>query len=187
MKPLLLLDVDGVLNPAASRWWLDKNNFVRKNTTVANGNTYPVWLHKQHGQMLLDLCSSNGLELVWCTTWEHEANEFIGPRLGLPELPVVTFNYINGLTWKFGGVLDYAQDRPLAWFDDDFSRHLGYKTWFLEQRTQPTLLHEVNAATGLMQDDLDAVAKWANSLVIADAANLESTRWPETLNRLAND
>jgi hypothetical protein len=39
--------------------------------------------------------------LVRYTTWEHESNEFIGPRIGLPELPVIEFG-LDGTRWKFG-------------------------------------------------------------------------------------
>lgn len=164
MKPLLLLDVDGVFNPTASRRWLDQSDFRKRNTTVANGFTYPVWINRAHGKQILDLATDHDLELVWCTTWEHEANQFIGPRLGLPELPVIKFGW-KGMTWKFGAVLDYAGDRPLAWFDDDFQLHAQYRDWFLEVRGDiPTLLHDVSAATGLVDEDFDTVAQWAATL-----------------------
>lgn len=164
MKAYLLLDVDGVLNPSASRNWLDNSKFVKRNTTVSNGFTYPVWINRAHGKQLVDLCADNNLELVWCTTWENEANEFIGPRLGLPELPVINFGW-NAITWKFGAVLDYVQNKPLAWFDDDFQLHHKYRDWFLEMRGDiPTLLHEVIPATGLIDEDFDAVAEWAENL-----------------------
>lgn len=164
IKSLLLLDVDGVLNPSASRRYYDKNNFRRRNTTVSNGFTYPVWLKRDHGKQLLDLCADSQLELVWCTTWEHEANEFIGPRIGLPELPVITFGF-KAFHWKFNAVLEYAGDRPLAWYDDDFQLHMIEREWFRQQRKDiPTLLHDVSGATGLVQEDFDAVAKWASSL-----------------------
>lgn len=164
MKPLLLLDVDGVLNPSASRKWLDNSEFTKRNTTVSNGFTYPVWLNRKHGKQLLNLCDENGLDLVWCTTWEDEANEFIGPRLGLPQLPVIKFGF-NGMTWKFGSVLDYAQDRPLAWLDDDFEMHRGYKEWFLDQRADiPTHLQQVLPKIGMTENDLAAIDRWAKEL-----------------------
>lgn len=164
-KPLLLLDVDGVLNPyAASRRWLDSSDYRKRMTTVANGDTYPVWLDKAHGSLLLDLAESGGLEPVWCTTWEHEANQFIGPRIGLPELPVIEFGF-NGERWKFRPVLEYAKSRPLAWLDDDFSLHHKHRDWFLDQRGDlPTLLHLVDPHHGLRERDFDAVRQWSAAL-----------------------
>jgi hypothetical protein len=163
-RTLLLLDVDGVLNPSASRRWLDKSDFRKRDTTVANGNTYPVWLNRAHGKMLLDLCADNNMELVWCTTWEDEANDFIGPRLGLPQLPVIKFGW-NAMTWKFGAVLDYVQDRSLAWLDDDFQLHHKYRDWFLDLRgNTPTLLQETNPATGLTIDDINAIEEWVKNV-----------------------
>jgi hypothetical protein len=49
-------------------------------------------------------------ELVWATTWPAEANEVIAPRLGLPELPVVTWPGTDddprgGLHWKTAGLV----------------------------------------------------------------------------------
>jgi hypothetical protein len=163
-KMLLLLDVDGVLNPLASRNWLDKSNFRKRNTTIANGNTYPVWLNRDHGQMLLDIAKQYDMELVWCTTWEHEANEFIGWRIGLPKLPVIEFGF-NAARWKFNAVLEYAQDRPLAWLDDDFTLQHDHRDWFMDQRAPiPTILQQVSATTGFTQDDLDAIGAWANEI-----------------------
>ena len=84
-KPLLLLDVDGVLNP-----------FPR---LTANGHTAPapyevhtleprgavepvrVLLNPDHGQALASL--SEVFVLVWATTWEDEANRLIAPLLSL--------------------------------------------------------------------------------------------------------
>jgi HAD domain in Swiss Army Knife RNA repair proteins len=160
---LLLLDVDGVLNPMASRNWLDKSNFRKRNTTVANGNTYPVWLNPDHGQMLLDFAKQHDMQLVWCTTWEHEANEFIGWRIGLPKLPVIEFGF-NATRWKFDMVLEYAKDQPLAWLDDDFTLQHDHRDWFMDQRAPiPTMLQQVSAKTGLTQADLDAIGAWANA------------------------
>ena len=167
-RPLLLLDVDGVLNPyAASRNWLDKSDYRRRNLSVSDsGGTLPVWLDKSHGPLLLDLAVTAGLELAWCTTWEHLANVEIGPRIGLPELPVIEFGF-NGQRWKFGPVLEYAGDRPVAWLDDDFELQHEDCSWFREQRgDRPTLLQLVDPHHGLRQQDVDAVASWATDLVV---------------------
>lgn len=168
-SPLLLLDVDGPLNPyAASRRWLDKSDYRKR--TVREGGTFAVWLDRSHGPMLLDLAESAGLELVWCTTWEHLANQYIGPRIGLPDLPVIEFGS-DGERWKFGPVLEYAKTRPLAWLDDEFTLHHEHRDWFLDQRGDlPTLLHDVDPHHGLRSRDIDAVRQWATALPEVNAA-----------------
>jgi hypothetical protein len=167
-RPLLLLDVDGVLNPfGMSRNALDKSNYRKRDTQVADGRTFPVWLNREHGAWLLELAQACDLELVWATTWEDEANTLIAPRLGLPELPVVHFNFKAAKfsaspDWKCQAVLDYAGTRPLAWLDDDFEMFARERDWFVEKRGDiPTLLRTIPARVGLTNVDLDAVANWA--------------------------
>jgi len=43
-----------------------------------------------HSAWLREL--SGVYDLIWATTWEHDANKHIAPRLGLPPLPVVEFS-----------------------------------------------------------------------------------------------
>jgi hypothetical protein len=172
-RPLLLLDVDGPLNPyAAGRNWLDKTDYRKREHTVGL-RSYRVWLRRQHGAQLLTLAEETGVELVWATTWQHSANEHIGPRLRLPELPVIEFptkfngTTILGLRWKFGPVLTYAGDRPLAWFDDDFVRYHEDRDWFLDQRGDiPTLLHDVDPHVGLVDSDFDSIREWVATLPV---------------------
>jgi hypothetical protein len=115
--------------------------------------------------MLLDFVEEHGVELVWCTTWERDANVHIGPHIGLPELPVIEFGF-TATDWKFGAVLRYAEDRPLVWLDDDFELFDPEQQTFLRQRgDKPTLLHLVSPDVGLTADDLRAVKEWLSTLV----------------------
>jgi hypothetical protein len=149
---LLLLDVDGPLFP------YDATDELR----AARGyRPYPedVWLNPEHGPRLLRLAARTGWTLVWCTTWEGEANTWIGPPLGLPELPVIHFRGIRA--WKFAAVAEYAAGRPLAWFDDDF--HLFPEALAVFEKSRAglaTLLHHVSPATGLREADFTAVEEW---------------------------
>ena len=94
LLPILFLDVDGPLNPFAAKPTRRPSGYVTHRLMPAGwtGTTrgrrpkpLRVWLNPDHGPALTGL----PVELVWATTWEHEANRLIGPRIGLPSLPVV--------------------------------------------------------------------------------------------------
>lgn len=150
-KPLLLLDVDGVLNPLVIR----KPEGYTKHRALG----YDLWLNHGHGLLLTAFAEFHDVELAWATTWEDHANEYIGPHIGLPQLPVIY--PFNRKFWKFSGVHSYAKDRPLAWLDDDFDYYPDGQAWFNQvRRGTPTLLHLVSPKVGLTGKDLDAVASW---------------------------
>lgn len=120
-KPLLFLDVDGVLNPVFPHPDADFD------THTLFG--YTVLLSARHGHWLREL--SEAYDLCWATTWEDEANAHIAPRLGLPELPVVHFTgYVPRpddpqvplmdllAAHKWAPLVRYAEGRPFAWIDD---------------------------------------------------------------------
>ncbi|GAA3152904.1 HAD domain-containing protein [Planomonospora alba] len=115
--PLILLDVDGVLNPARR-----SSPRLRRHTCVLDGEPQRVLLDRRHGAKLLALARETGAELVWATRWEEQANTEIGPRVGLPDLPVVAVagapSLLTGENVKTRPVAAYARRRPFVWFDD---------------------------------------------------------------------
>ncbi|GHE33159.1 hypothetical protein GCM10017673_40120 [Streptosporangium violaceochromogenes] len=120
-RPLILLDVDGVLNPftrPGKAWQAHK--------CACRGATYNLFLNPEHGPQLLALAEKTGADLVWATTWEHDANQAIGPLIGLPELPVieVTADDVEppGACFKTPAVATFVNRRPFVWFDDDLGR-----------------------------------------------------------------
>jgi hypothetical protein len=162
-KALLLIDVDGPLNPYAG---ISCPAGYETHRLTPRGCEAPlnVRLNPAHGPMLLALADT--CELTWCTAWREQANEFIGPLIGLPRLPVVPLTGRNvplhGI-WKRSDVEKYAADRPLAWFDDDFEQ--ADLEW-ADKRTAdgvPTLLLTISARLGIVQADVDRAADWARS------------------------
>lgn len=168
-RPLLLLDVDGPLNPFAASNSKRGKEFRRHTMRPKGWEDRPlkVWLNPDHGSLLTAFAAVNGMELAWATTWEHDANVWIGPHIGLPELPVIEWGY-RATHWKFNGVLDFAEGRPLAWFDDDFRAHPKERAWFEARRGDtPTLLHGVDPKIGITAGDLTTVQLWVTSEVAA--------------------
>lgn len=127
-KPILFLDVDGPLNPYMAKPERRPEGYktIRARpagTLWENERHAPlrVWLNESHGPELLKL----PYELVWATTWEREANVWIGPHIGLPELPVVEFTGSGRSTklhWKTKQLIAYAAGRPFVWVDDECRR-----------------------------------------------------------------
>lgn len=165
-RPLILIDVDGVLNPYLGP--------LREGYTEYRLLSYRVRLNMEHGVQLQKIAHETGAELVWATTWEHEANDYIGSRIGLPALPVIevckSTDHLDkaDYRWKFGPVLEYCAGRPLLWFDDDFVRFPEYEEWFLKERMAAgdldTYLHTVEPDVGLTQKDFDKALSWANKV-----------------------
>lgn len=80
-----------------------------------------MWLNPGHGKALLTL----GFDLCWASAWMGDANQWIGPVLGLPPLPFVDFgdNLMrerpDGVHWRSEPVVAYADGRPFARVDDE--------------------------------------------------------------------
>ncbi len=146
-KPLLLLDVDGVLAvvPALSD---------------DVGDRPVLSLPDDAGEWFARLAEA--FDIVWATTWFDMANRVIGPRLGLPALPAVDFHMDErALTPKLRSIIDTVGDRPCAWVDDDL--HEDANTW-AAGREVPTLLVGVDPSRGLERRQVDLLLAWAEGL-----------------------
>ncbi|MBB4888094.1 hypothetical protein FHS38_004162 [Streptomyces netropsis] len=124
-----------------------------------------VWLNVGHGRRLLDL--SVLYDLVWATTWGTEANSFIAPVLGFPELPVVDWPTMHdagpdGTFWKTRYLIAHAAGRPFAWIDDDLGA--ADRAYVATHHDSPALLHYVDPRRGLLDDDFTALTAFAGSL-----------------------
>ncbi len=161
-RPLLLLDVDGVLNP-----WLMRR--LPEGYQHHEISIFDVILAAWHGPAILELCEQAGLDLVWATTWEDAANREIAPRVGLPaDLPWIEFSdgeYDDfAATRKLSAVEQWVGDRACVWIDDD----LWADAWgWAAERTKagtPTLLVQPHPEEGLVRAHLEAIASWAAAL-----------------------
>lgn len=161
-KPLLLIDVDGPLNPWAASGKKNQREGYRRYRI----EQWVVYLKRSHGRALMDL--TDVFDLVWCTTWEHQANTDIGPKIGLPTLPVIEFQKFlpgeppqPGLHWKTAVIAAYAMahDRPFVWVDDEVSVKDGF--WFTMWCRQPFMTKKIDPAVGLADEDFTELREWA--------------------------
>lgn len=163
-KPLLFLDVDGPLNPFRAKdterpFGYTTHRMRPSGWKDLRRKPLRVWLKHSHGADLLAL----PYELVWATTWMDEANEWIAPHLGLPELPVVKFSDSGpvgtALHWKTRTLIEYADGRDFLWVDDEVT---GRDQAFIEKEHPGRgQAHWVDARIGLTDKDFDALYGWA--------------------------
>jgi hypothetical protein len=159
-RPILFVDVDGVISlfgfgstepPPGPLHWVD-------------GVIHCVG--EQTGPRLRRL--ADRYELVWATGWEEKANEYLPRLLGLTaELPVLTFDgraVFGSAHWKLAAIDEYAGDRPAAWIDDSLDEQC--ERWALE-RPAPTLLVRTEPATGIDEDHVERLLRWADEVAPA--------------------
>ncbi|MEV7089130.1 hypothetical protein AB0O07_25105 [Streptomyces sp. NPDC093085] len=165
-RPLLLIDVDGPLNPYGAlgdpRPPYGYTAHVMRPAAWTGPRPLTVLLDPAHGAELRALAGR--YELVWATTWEADANIWIGPVLGLPELPYIRWperrgQAAPGIFWKTPYVVEYAAGRPFAWVDDEVTPY--DREWVEREHGAAALLRYVDPGTGLTRPDFEALAEWA--------------------------
>ena len=110
---------------------------------------------------------ANSYELVWATGWEEKANEYLVRLLELgAELPVVSFAGppTTSAHWKLAAIEQYAGERPAAWVDDALDERCH--AWAARRRA-PTLLVETDPATGLTDEHVARLLRFAAEVAAA--------------------
>jgi hypothetical protein len=157
-RPILAVDVDGVLNAISGgnppTGWRD-----------AKVRGFRIRHNPEHGARLVAIADECGAELTWCTTWEEMANEHIRQLVGLPELPVVPMEPGRAgrkfSQWESVGVTKaaamrvYAGDRPFCWLDDEPDAADE-----LRSLAVPHLVVQVHGELGLQDEHFDAARTW---------------------------
>ena len=149
MRPVLLVDVDGVL----SLFGFDQTEPPAGIPVAVDG--IPHWLSESAAKCLLRL--SRTFECVWCTGWEERAEEHLPRILGLPG----GWRHLTlGEGWKLAAI-DAAVPgaQPLAWVDD---AHGEAAPAWASARPGPTLLVATDPAVGLTDQHVARLEVWAN-------------------------
>lgn len=172
-KPILLLDVDGVLNAYTFKVpihaWPEGQWVLTTGTSSWPGDdrVFKIKAAQPVLDFISDLHHSGQVEIRWHTTWQHDA-QVLAKTLGLPHFEVVQapefHQYQHGENdgwWKYPATLRAAgEGRPLIWIDDDTAHHWhlsGSERQAIEELTS-TLIISPTDTDGLIQADLDAIA-----------------------------
>jgi hypothetical protein len=180
-RPLLLLDVDGVLN-AFQAWELidPEAPMLRGNVRAPHGwrhaqaDGYQLLLNPEHADWVKRL--SRQFEMVWATMWQQRAPLALAPTVGFgADWPWIAFDSYQhratsqrtGLgvgSYKFPGVVATVGNRPMVWVDDDLEPAI-YE-WAAERDAGgiPTLLVQPSPHEGWTPAELEAVLAFADSL-----------------------
>jgi hypothetical protein len=118
LKPLVLLDVDGVINDlgaiygATRPWRVDR----------VDSHGFAVLVPDYMPALIQHLASM--AEVYWCTTWREKANDEIASHLGVGPFPVVDDGtQIRAVSWKAAAAhrlaaTALAQGRRVVWIED---------------------------------------------------------------------
>jgi len=159
-KPLLLVDVDGVI----SLFGFSQHARPAGRFEMVDGIAH--FLSASAGEHLRRL--ADAFEPVWCTGWEEKANEYLPHALGLAgPWPYLSFERAAGPGvstrghWKLDAIDTYAGARPLAWIDDAHGD--ACEAWATEREAAgaPTLLVATEPAVGLTDPLVRQLLAWA--------------------------
>lgn len=153
--PLVLLDVDGVLNP------LRHSPGYQRYRAVPDGVMYRLLLNPRHGPLLTGLAEETGAEIVWASYWTDAANDWISPRIGLPRLRHVPIPpHRPGVSlgaWKARHVASWVGERPFVWLEDEPDVPAALAAL---PRLGPYLIVPVDPREGLTTDHVGLARAW---------------------------
>ena len=148
-KPLLFVDIDGVL----SLFGFGPHAVPPGTWHQVDGIAH-LLSHEAAGHLL---GLSELFEPIWCSGWEDRANDHLPHVLRCGPWPHLTFGPSDG-HWKLAAVASYAGDRPLAWIDDDLNAAVD--AW-AATRAAPTLIVRTQPVTGLTAAIAAELRRWA--------------------------
>jgi hypothetical protein len=184
VRPLWLLDVDGVLNAVAKRpdrgVWRDWQH----GQATADGVEWPIWFSPTVTGTIARLHENGVAEVRWLTTWGANANGRLRELFGMPELavagepPQVSGDHgagshgeavaragaepVERAWWKLEAVqriVSGEPERPVIWTDDDLDGERDAVSW-VERHVPRRLLLSPRPAIGLTPRQLRAIRSY---------------------------
>jgi hypothetical protein len=145
-RPILFLDVDGVL-------------LVAQSVQLTSGTWSPeVGFVPDAAALLARLATA--FDIHWATSWGESANVQLSPELGLPTLPVLELSGPVTQWTKLPAVIEAAGSRAIAWIDDDLRR--DERVW-AQHRREPTMLVQTDMTEGMTERDVEELLTFAAS------------------------
>jgi hypothetical protein len=158
MRPLLLLDIDGVI----SLFGFDAADPPPGHRALVEG--VPHYLSHEAAQRITRLAER--FDCVWCSGWEDRADMNLPHLVGVPSgWPHIEFGQgaaREGRHWKLDAIDAYVgTTRAIAWVDD---RHDDRCAQWLAGRAGPGLLVSTDPAIGLQDEHVEQLEAWAAAL-----------------------
>jgi hypothetical protein len=156
VRPLILLDIDGVLNVSNGAPRVGWSEHLLE----AGGRGAYVEVRDDLPDVVLRLAGAG--ELVWASGWNDGAPLLFGELVPwLAEVPHLTFPGAGIDVPKLATVQAHVGDRSFAWIDD----RLPEEAWtWADARAAPTLLVPVDPAVGLDLEDLHRIEAWSTEV-----------------------
>ena len=159
-KPLLAVDIDGVISIFASESGFDAQMSQPGRFEYRLIDGIPHCISLAAGDRLRRMRPH--FEMFWASGWEDRANDHLPDLLGVPELPWLKLEGTpsDDRHWKLEPIDRYAANRPLAWIDDALDRECF--EW-ARSRLAPTLLLETDPRHGFEETHAEVLLQWVDS------------------------
>lgn len=146
MKPLLFLDVDGVLNCLA---WSGADYDSLRQKVGGTPCVVPPYVAENVRRL------AERFEMVWATAWLGRAHTAWRDVLGLPDESWPHVSYTN---LKLPAIIRYAAERPWAWVDDDAYWELEQLGW--QKENVPGFVAFIDGRVGLTDERVEALLEY---------------------------
>lgn len=180
MIPVVLLDVDGVVNALSAHF--PSTSFEgtwHKSTCFCDGDPFIITWSTVVRDFLLEL--DRVAEIRWHTTWQLSAHR-ISIALDLPkweiaDAPEFIARHSSDYWWKHGAAIRVVADegRPLIWLDDDLY-HFEVEYFKSVRRTVPEAdfcLIKPDSNIGLSKKNLKTIWDFCEKYQEHDTADLQ--------------
>jgi hypothetical protein len=169
--PVLLLDVDGVLNAVQME--------LPEGWQRGTYNGFVLTWDPTVTARLRGLHESGRVELQWLTTWTENADKLLAEPMGLPRglrthgrddvLPTGFEGLFRGLSgwWKLAAARAVAEAEPgrrIVWIDDDLAEQADDTSEWLAAHAH-VLVVAPDLVAGLTHAELDRVEAWLEETV----------------------